>query len=162
MKSGGDERKNISSEKLNTFSNAWDPFSNDELGTHDHVIKQSDLETLETTHVIVGTRAIQPEDGNYPGIVPECNREGEVHVLQPTLDVSNVPSPAKEIYNSGPNNTYDSVNSRTSSRPRRVSRMPARFNDFVVDSKLKYGIEKSVNYSYLNEENKCFISNLKL
>ncbi|KAJ0940684.1 putative RNA-directed DNA polymerase [Helianthus annuus] len=45
-----------------------------------------------------------------------------------------------------------SVNRRSS----RVTNMPKRFEDYVVDGKVKYGIEKFVNYSKLSIENKCF------
>lgn len=31
------------------------------------------------------------------------------------------------------------------SRPRRESRLPTRFNDFILNNKQKYSIEKSVN-----------------
>nr|GEV07428.1 zinc finger, CCHC-type [Tanacetum cinerariifolium] len=48
-------------------------------------------------------------------------------------------------------------NVRRSSRP---SKMPAKFNDFMLDSKLKYGIEKHVNYSKLNTANYCFATTL--
>ncbi|GJX72276.1 ribonuclease H-like domain-containing protein [Tanacetum coccineum] len=46
---------------------------------------------------------------------------------------------------------------RRSSRP---SKLPAKLNDFVLDSKLKYGIEKHVNYSKLNNVNYCFATTL--
>ncbi|GJX90484.1 ribonuclease H-like domain-containing protein [Tanacetum coccineum] len=46
---------------------------------------------------------------------------------------------------------------RRSSRP---TKMPAKFNDFMLDSKLKYGIEKHVNYSKLNTVNYCFATTL--
>ncbi|GKD00672.1 hypothetical protein Tco_1170946 [Tanacetum coccineum] len=42
---------------------------------------------------------------------------------------------------------------RRSSRP---SMLPVKSNDFVIDSKLKYGIEKHVNYANLNYVNYCF------
>ncbi|GJR34590.1 ribonuclease H-like domain-containing protein [Tanacetum coccineum] len=48
-------------------------------------------------------------------------------------------------------------NVRRSSRP---TKMPAKFNDFMLDSKLKYGIEKHVNYSKLNTANYCFATTL--
>ncbi|GJZ40642.1 ribonuclease H-like domain-containing protein [Tanacetum coccineum] len=46
---------------------------------------------------------------------------------------------------------------RRSSRP---SKLPAKFNDFMLDSKLKYGIEKHVIYSKLNSVNYCFATTL--
>ncbi|GJX89107.1 putative RNA-directed DNA polymerase [Tanacetum coccineum] len=46
---------------------------------------------------------------------------------------------------------------RRSSRP---SKLRTKLNDFVFDSKLKYGIEKHVNYSKLNNVNYCFVTTL--
>ncbi|GJY17476.1 ribonuclease H-like domain-containing protein [Tanacetum coccineum] len=37
---------------------------------------------------------------------------------------------------------------------------PKRYNDFVVDSKVKYGLKKYVNYSKLSPETKCFVTEL--
>ncbi|KAM0019556.1 putative RNA-directed DNA polymerase [Helianthus debilis subsp. tardiflorus] len=37
---------------------------------------------------------------------------------------------------------------------------PRKFSDYVVDGRVKYGIEKSVNYSNLSVENLCFVSSL--
>nr|GFB09169.1 ribonuclease H-like domain-containing protein [Tanacetum cinerariifolium] len=46
-------------------------------------------------------------------------------------------------------------NLRRSSRP---SVFPRHYNDFVVESKVKYGLEKYINYSNLSKENFCFAS----
>ncbi|GKA15000.1 ribonuclease H-like domain-containing protein [Tanacetum coccineum] len=51
--------------------------------------------------------------------------------------------------------SQDVQNLRRSSRQ---SVFPRNYNDFVVDSKVKYGIEKYVGYSKLNTENYCFIT----
>ncbi|GKA90962.1 ribonuclease H-like domain-containing protein [Tanacetum coccineum] len=48
-------------------------------------------------------------------------------------------------------------NVRMSSRP---IKMPAKFNDYMLDSKLKSGIKKHVNYSKLNTVNYCFATTL--
>ncbi|KAJ0480735.1 putative RNA-directed DNA polymerase [Helianthus annuus] len=42
----------------------------------------------------------------------------------------------------------------------RSTAMPRRFDDFVVEGRVKYGIEKVVNYSNLSYENKCFVTSL--
>lgn len=42
----------------------------------------------------------------------------------------------------------------------RQSRVPRSLDDFVLESKYKFGIEKVVNYSHLDSENFCFVSNL--
>ncbi|GKE90359.1 ribonuclease H-like domain-containing protein [Tanacetum coccineum] len=45
-------------------------------------------------------------------------------------------------------------------RSSRQSVFPRNYNDFVVESKVKYGIEKYVGYSKLNSENLCFVTQL--
>ncbi|KAJ9542639.1 hypothetical protein OSB04_029145 [Centaurea solstitialis] len=42
----------------------------------------------------------------------------------------------------------------------RVSIFPKRFDEYVVEGKVKYGLEKVVNYSKLCKEHYCFVSNL--
>ncbi|GJV47871.1 ribonuclease H-like domain-containing protein [Tanacetum coccineum] len=51
----------------------------------------------------------------------------------------------------------DTQNLRRSSK---TSVFPRSFNDFVVESKVKYGLEKYVNYSYLSKGNYCFATML--
>ncbi|KAJ0539688.1 putative RNA-directed DNA polymerase [Helianthus annuus] len=45
-------------------------------------------------------------------------------------------------------------------RSSRVASFPKRFDDFVLNSTAKYGIQKYVSYACLSFENKCFVSNL--
>ncbi|GJZ16433.1 putative RNA-directed DNA polymerase [Tanacetum coccineum] len=45
-------------------------------------------------------------------------------------------------------------------RSSKTSVFPKNFNDFIVDSKVKYGLEKYVNYSYLSKGNYCFATML--
>ncbi|GJR02561.1 ribonuclease H-like domain-containing protein [Tanacetum coccineum] len=47
-------------------------------------------------------------------------------------------------------------------RSSRQSVFPRNYNDFVVDSKVKYRLEKYVGYSKLNSENYCFITQLNI
>ncbi|GJU96511.1 ribonuclease H-like domain-containing protein [Tanacetum coccineum] len=75
--------------------------------------------------------------------------EGNVPCVQsvPTYDSSN--------------RTYDDnpvcVNTRRSSR---VSKLPDKLNDFVLDNKVKYGLNKYANHTKLSADNSFFISNL--
>nr|GEV17897.1 ribonuclease H-like domain-containing protein [Tanacetum cinerariifolium] len=58
--------------------------------------------------------------------------------------------------------TSESID-RVQSEPRRssrVSKLLAKLNDYVIDSKLKYGIEKHVSYAKLNHVNYCFATTL--
>ncbi|GKD97733.1 hypothetical protein Tco_1381630 [Tanacetum coccineum] len=45
-------------------------------------------------------------------------------------------------------------------RSDRQSNPPVRLNDYVLNFKVKYGIEKYVSYSKLNSVNQCFATNL--
>ncbi|GJY83844.1 ribonuclease H-like domain-containing protein [Tanacetum coccineum] len=45
-------------------------------------------------------------------------------------------------------------------RSSRQSVFPRNYNDFVVESKVKYGLEKFVGYAKLNTENLCFVTEL--
>ncbi|GKE66911.1 ribonuclease H-like domain-containing protein, partial [Tanacetum coccineum] len=45
-------------------------------------------------------------------------------------------------------------------RSSRQSVFPKNYNDFVVESKVTYGLEKYVGYSKLNSENFCFVTQL--
>ncbi|KAJ0880048.1 putative RNA-directed DNA polymerase [Helianthus annuus] len=57
----------------------------------------------------------------------------------------------------------DTVQSEGTPYIRRSSRnvnLPKRFDEYIVEGKVKYGIEKSVNYSSLSCDNLCFVSNL--
>ncbi|GKB12465.1 putative RNA-directed DNA polymerase [Tanacetum coccineum] len=51
----------------------------------------------------------------------------------------------------------ETVAPRRSSRP---SRVPQNLNDFVIEGKVKYGVERVVNYSNLSKDSFCFTSNL--
>ncbi|GJS13403.1 putative RNA-directed DNA polymerase [Tanacetum coccineum] len=42
----------------------------------------------------------------------------------------------------------------------RKSVMPSKLNDYVIDSKVKYGLDKYVNYSNLSSDNYSFVTNL--
>ncbi|GKF21954.1 ribonuclease H-like domain-containing protein, partial [Tanacetum coccineum] len=50
-----------------------------------------------------------------------------------------------------------SPNVRRSSRP---SKLPAKLNEFVLDSKVKYRLHRYVNHSLISGENYCFVTNL--
>ncbi|GJR03270.1 putative RNA-directed DNA polymerase [Tanacetum coccineum] len=45
-------------------------------------------------------------------------------------------------------------------RSERTSVFPRKYNDFVIDSKVKYGLENYVSYVNLSVENKCFTTEL--
>ncbi|XP_071704595.1 uncharacterized protein [Rutidosis leptorrhynchoides] len=60
----------------------------------------------------------------------------------------------------GTNNDLINVGSTTLRRSTRSTTFPKKYDDFVLDGKVKYGIERVVNYANLKSENVCFVSNL--
>ena len=82
------------------------------------------------------------------------------HLFMPWLDEDdpNSSNQTEEITQSHlmPSSSY----SDSTPRPHRTPKIPTKFNDYVLEGKYKYGIEKTVSYFFLNKENKCFISNL--
>ncbi|GKB70305.1 ribonuclease H-like domain-containing protein, partial [Tanacetum coccineum] len=58
-------------------------------------------------------------------------------------------------------NIQNIVNETVSQRRSgRTSKLPTKLFDFVLDDKVKYGIDRVVNYSKLRKENYCFALNL--
>ncbi|GJX16835.1 ribonuclease H-like domain-containing protein [Tanacetum coccineum] len=45
-------------------------------------------------------------------------------------------------------------------RSSRQTKLPSSLNDFIVEGKVKYGVERVVNYANLNHDNYCFVSAL--
>ncbi|GJQ96141.1 hypothetical protein Tco_0007280 [Tanacetum coccineum] len=59
--------------------------------------------------------------------------------------------------------TFAAHNEKGTQNLRRSSRhnvFPRYYDDFVIDSKVKYGLEKYVNYSKLDAKNLCFVTQL--
>nr|GEY43281.1 ribonuclease H-like domain-containing protein [Tanacetum cinerariifolium] len=71
----------------------------------------------------------------------------DLGVHQPVHDGINTATPVEEVC----------PGSRRSSRP---SKFPAKLNEYVLDSKVKYGLNRYVNHAFLSADNYCFVSNL--
>ncbi|GJR38082.1 hypothetical protein Tco_1213766 [Tanacetum coccineum] len=56
------------------------------------------------------------------------------------------------------NNTHLEV--YTLRKSSRQTKLPSTLNDFIVEGKVEYGVERVVNYANLNHDNYCFISAL--
>ncbi|KAJ0483933.1 putative RNA-directed DNA polymerase [Helianthus annuus] len=66
-----------------------------------------------------------------------------------------------EMRSTSPKGQSESVNEYSGvRRTLRKSNLPRNLSDYVVEGKVKYGVERVVNYSLLSPENFCFISNL--
>ncbi|GJX52152.1 putative RNA-directed DNA polymerase [Tanacetum coccineum] len=77
--------------------------------------------------------------------ISEGNGPNTQHI--PTFDISNRTD----------DDTSVCVNTRRSGR---VSKLPDKLNDFVLDNKVKYGLNRYANHTVLSADASCFISNL--
>ncbi|GKD37994.1 ribonuclease H-like domain-containing protein [Tanacetum coccineum] len=78
-------------------------------------------------------------------------------VTSPYDDITVEQSSTSEDNHNITNVNSDQPNLRKSSR---TSKLPIKLSNFVLDDKVKYDINKHVNYSNLSEENYCFSTNL--
>nr|GEV66272.1 ribonuclease H-like domain-containing protein [Tanacetum cinerariifolium] len=96
-----------------------------------------------------GSTIEQPRnDGNHPETpLDEQNiSEGNVGIDQEVPIFQNdLPNVTKEV---GPR------------RSQRSFKLPARLNEFVLDNKVKYGLNRYANHSFSSAENYSFVSNL--
>nr|GEU75404.1 hypothetical protein [Tanacetum cinerariifolium] len=97
------------------------------------------------------------------------SRDGRAHqpvngseIDQPGHDGDNstthgrVHQPVLVFQNYFPSNTEEGGPMRS----QRISKFPAKLNEFVLDIKVKYGLNKYANHSFLKPENYSFVSNL--
>nr|GEW57045.1 reverse transcriptase domain-containing protein [Tanacetum cinerariifolium] len=62
--------------------------------------------------------------------------------------------------NSKLNSDTEELPANTLRRPSRQTKLPSSLNDFIFEGKVKYGVERVVNYTNLNHDNYCFVSAL--
>ncbi|GKF15749.1 hypothetical protein Tco_0057211, partial [Tanacetum coccineum] len=62
--------------------------------------------------------------------------------------------------NSEFNSETEELRVHTLRRSSRQTKLPSSLNDFIIEGKVKYGVERVVNYANLNHDNYCFISAL--
>ncbi|GJZ20518.1 ribonuclease H-like domain-containing protein [Tanacetum coccineum] len=94
-------------------------------------------------------------------LADSLEEDSATHIGDNTLSEGNVQDENHDLNIVGPSGDHipeeGQPSVRRSSRP---TKMPTKFNDFMLDSKLKYGIKKHVNYSKLNTANYCFATTL--
>ncbi|GKF09016.1 putative RNA-directed DNA polymerase [Tanacetum coccineum] len=85
----------------------------------------------------------------------------EINNTHPEGTVSDETNFIHEFYeNSQFNTETEDFSVNTLRRSSRQTKLPSSLNDFIVNGKVKYGVEKVVNYANLNYDNYCFISAL--
>lgn len=137
-------------------SDAWDPFSYDESDSTIPLSEKLNLDDQRVIHHPHGTAAVHNLDETYTSSV--SNQNGRENVPQANGNIPGSSNVTEEIFKEN----LEPLGSHTMSlsRSRRQLQFPRKFNDYIIEGKHKYGIEKTVRYSKLNDETKCFISNL--
>ncbi|GKC56890.1 ribonuclease H-like domain-containing protein [Tanacetum coccineum] len=132
----------------------------DHLTFFDNQLSQSPYDEGRVTSVVEGSPSFSETDTESS----QLSENGTATQVEDTsLSEGNL-SETKTGSSSVPthNLTFESID-RVQSEPRRsgrVSKLPAKLNDYVIDSKLKYGLEKHVSYAKLNFVNYCFATTL--
>ncbi|GJZ59848.1 putative RNA-directed DNA polymerase [Tanacetum coccineum] len=132
----------------------------DHLTLFDNQLFQSPYDEGRVTSVVKGSPSFSGTDTESSHL----SKNGTATQVEDTsLSEGNL-SETKTGSSSVPthNLTFESID-RVQSEPRRsgrVSKLPAKLNDYVIDSKLKYGLEKHVSYAKLNSVNYCFATTL--
>ncbi|GKC55070.1 ribonuclease H-like domain-containing protein, partial [Tanacetum coccineum] len=135
-------------------TNVFSQESNDE-----NSLKFLDVQNPKSPYDEEGGTSI--EDGNSRIASDDCSAvEDEVardatHIEENVTSEGNVPVNQNGEGQSSP--MWVSPELRRSTRPKV---MPARFNDFVVNSSVRYGLEKYVYYNKLSKRNLCFYTTL--
>ncbi|XP_023772322.1 uncharacterized protein LOC111920980 [Lactuca sativa] len=148
--------KSTSVDKVSNNFGPSDLFSYDEFDNNKYINDYINLDELRVESQLDGAdAAIGMDDVDSSNSV---NPGGEA-IMPPTG--SSVPSSSSVSEENSQSILTPSMDQFIGvSRSRRESHMPVNFADYIVDGKYKYGVERSVNYSFLDSETKCFISNL--
>lgn len=126
------------------------PIDSDIPGSSDHVLHQSDEILTENNHTTSAQKATSHIDNDEYShdFTPELDTVfEEIRHDQTNEDINK---------DSAPEGTH----SKTLRKSSRSSMPPKRFNDFIIEGKVKYGIEKVVNYSKLSSETYSFLTAL--
>nr|GEZ55351.1 putative reverse transcriptase, RNA-dependent DNA polymerase, Gag-polypeptide of LTR copia-type [Tanacetum cinerariifolium] len=73
----------------------------------------------------------------------------------PSDDAGEVPT-----FDSSNRADVDNLDIVTTKKTSRVSKLPEKLNDYVLDDRVKYGLNRFANHTKLSADNCCFISNL--
>ncbi|GJX16570.1 putative RNA-directed DNA polymerase [Tanacetum coccineum] len=85
---------------------------------------------------------------------PKGNVSNETNVSSKTDSASDINDSSKAIFEIG------NLPVNTVRRSMRQTKLPSSLNDFIINGKVKYGVEKVVNYANLDHDSFCFASSL--
>ncbi|KAJ0947449.1 putative RNA-directed DNA polymerase [Helianthus annuus] len=141
---------------INTL-NFFDLYENTEHNHFQSVDDPDDERRVRGEADVRTQEAQQSVNLDNPTVMADEQQTGEV---QDSPDMADPVSITDEAQLPSEGDTECSASPVVPRRSTRVSNFPKKLNDFVVDSKVKYGIEKVVNFAKLTCENKCFASSL--
>lgn len=130
----------------------------DDIVLNEYISDLIDVDDLSVVSQSNGVGATFPLDETDTSHVHNHTREAQVPRSDETVSSSYISHMSKEISQSTSLPYLDHL--LGSSRSRREPRLPAKFNDYIIEGKHKYGIKHYVNYSLLNTETRCFVSNM--
>ncbi|GKG20862.1 hypothetical protein Tco_0380663, partial [Tanacetum coccineum] len=91
----------------------------------------------------------------------EATSMDETNNTHPEGTIPNETDFINDFYeNSEFNSDVEELPVNTLRRSSRQTKLPSSLNDFIVEGKVKYDVERVVNYANLNHDNYCFISSL--
>ncbi|GJR05694.1 ribonuclease H-like domain-containing protein [Tanacetum coccineum] len=91
----------------------------------------------------------------------EATSMDETNNTHPEGSVPNETDFINDLYeNSKLNSDTEELPANTLRRSSRQTKLPSSLNDFIVEGKVQYGVERVVNYANLNHDNYCFVSAL--
>ncbi|KAI3830073.1 hypothetical protein L1987_04206 [Smallanthus sonchifolius] len=152
-----DQRKVIFSRDVKFYENIF-PFKEDKIFTQQNFSFKKDVNNLNFFDMFEASSPKFPESEN-----PDDEGEGSQGTTgqQPSIPnntTGEADHTVEPIDETNPSEGADAQN-----QPRRSSRtvkLPKKLSEFIVEGKVKYGVEKVVNYSKLSSENFCFVSSI--
>ncbi|XP_071708189.1 uncharacterized protein [Rutidosis leptorrhynchoides] len=90
----------------------------------------------------------------------ECPTDGNASDTCPSSDECPMATPLDNSTSPEGTSHSEPVVDQNLRRSTRETNIPKKFDDYVIEGKVKYGVERVVNYSMLNSDNWCFVSNL--
>nr|GEY79544.1 hypothetical protein [Tanacetum cinerariifolium] len=169
-KPNGQASKGLSQAKIASNSNAVSerPSTSSPVSlTNEHMIRLMNLINDKPASPISANMACTLFNGslkfnaNFQKFFSSNNKEEDGDSRATSMDDNTPPDGITETFlDPIPDNSdkpAETVALRRSSRP---SRVPQNLNDFVIEGKVKYGLERVFNYSNPSKDNFCFTSNL--
>nr|GEX72593.1 hypothetical protein [Tanacetum cinerariifolium] len=145
---------------INEKADAYYASDADHLTFFDNQLTQSPYDEERATSVMEGSPSFSETDTDFTQSSEngKATKFEDSSLFKGSLSEKNYGSLSVPTHNLT-TNPIDSVQFEPR-RSSRVSKLPAKLNDYVVDSKLKYGLEKHGSYVKLNIVNYCYATTL--